>query len=108
MAGPKPVYVSKAQIREAFNAHDFPEKIRKGEVSTRVEISNPAPSHLTFWQPGTMSRLVVYVGGNGTKLATVHEYRLPDGSIGASGFADPKRLVVGEELWIVDPNDHSD
>jgi hypothetical protein len=108
MAGdnPKLVYVSKKAIREAFNAQGFPEKIRKGFVSERVQKSSPAPP-LNFLKPGSISRSVLYVGGNGKKLALVHEYRQPDNSLGASGQPDPKHLLVGDELWVVDPNDRS-
>src|SRR5690349_1234058 len=102
MPPPRSVYVTKKQIRDAFNAQGFAEKIRKGQVSVRVESTHPAPAHLSFWRPGTESRLLLYIGSNGAKLAQVHEYRLPDGRIGASGSPDPKRLLVGDELWIVD------
>jgi hypothetical protein len=105
---PKPVYVSKRAIRDAFNAEGFPEKIRKGLVSVRVEKSWEAPPGRLFLKPGAISRSLLYIGGNGKKLALVHEYRQPDGSLGASGQPDPKWLLVGDELWIVDPNDRSD
>src|SRR5262245_19534746 len=52
-------------------------------------------------------RIVTYVGSNGQRVAQVHEYKKPDGSRGASGLPDPKRLIVNNELWIVDPSDNS-
>jgi hypothetical protein len=35
------------------------------------------------------------------RVALVHEYRLPDGSIGASGLPDPKRLLLEDEILYV-------
>src|SRR5262249_13698682 len=107
MADPRPVYKSKKDIRDAFNGQDFTEKIRKGQVSVRELSSHPAPRHLPFWRDGMKSRLCEYIGPNGAKIAQVHEYKNTDGSLGASGKPDPKRLVVGDELWIVDPKDQS-
>jgi hypothetical protein len=31
-------------------------------------------------------------------------YELPDGTYGASGIPDPKRLLDGNTLFILDPN----
>ncbi len=49
-----------------------------------------------------MSRMVWYYAmtGDGSlrKVALVHEYRRPDGSLGGSGLPDPKRLIVGDEI----------
>jgi hypothetical protein len=35
-------------------------------------------------------------------LATVHFYKKPDGSIGASGKVDPQVLVIGNRI-LIDP-----
>jgi hypothetical protein len=34
------------------------------------------------------------------RVALVHEYRLPDGTIGASGRPDPKRILLEGEILI--------
>lgn len=54
-----------------------------------------------------MSRRISIIGGDGRKLAICHQYILPDGAIGASGQNDPKSLLVGDELWLLDPTDVS-
>ena len=35
------------------------------------------------------------------KVAMVHQYLRPDGTLGASGLPDPKRLLVNDLLYIV-------
>ena len=94
-------------MREAFNSQQFDEKARLGQISFRQEgNASAAPPHLNFPE-GTVSRRVAVIGGNGKKLAICHQYVLPDGSLGASGRNDPKQILVGDELWVVDPNDKS-
>jgi hypothetical protein len=34
-------------------------------------------------------------------VAVMHQYLRPDGTIGASGQPDPKRLVVEGDVWYV-------
>ena len=107
MAAPKGVYKTKAEVREAFNAQQFEAKAKRGPISYRQEgKASPAPAHLNFPE-GTVSRRVAVIGGNGKKLAICHQYLLPGGSIGASGLNDPKQVLVGDELWMVDPSDKS-
>lgn len=99
--------MSKARIREAFNSLNFAEKLKNGTVSARLLGSeNFAPEHLGF-PKGTKSRRMQYIGGNGQAVAVVHEYPIPGGGLAASGLPDPKQLLVGDELWIVDPADKS-
>jgi hypothetical protein len=45
---------------------------------------------------------VVWRDANGTLVADCHQYLRPDGSIGASGKPDPKRLRIGNVVYIVD------
>lgn len=42
--------------------------------------------------------MVWYLGPDGQKLALVHQYLLPDGSISGSGRPDPKRMVLEDEV----------
>jgi len=32
-------------------------------------------------------------------IAIVHQYLLPNGTLGGSGRPDPKRVTVGDEEW---------
>ncbi|HEV8364995.1 MAG TPA: hypothetical protein VGQ52_15885 [Gemmatimonadaceae bacterium] len=50
---------------------------------------------------GTRSQIIAYHAFGGAMVAVVHQYLLPDGSIGASGLPDPKRLLINNMLYIV-------
>jgi hypothetical protein len=39
---------------------------------------------------------------DGQLMAIVHQYRLPNGELGASGLPDPKWLRDGDRILIVD------
>ena len=47
----------------------------------------------------THSQIVLYLDGQGVEVALVHQYLRPDGSIGASGKPDPKRLVKDGKMY---------
>lgn len=54
---------------------------------------HPAPYRST--QPiCNLSQIVAYFDDQGQEVARVHQYKLPDGTLGASGRPDPKRLLV--------------
>jgi hypothetical protein len=42
--------------------------------------------------------MVKYYSQDGEVLALVHQYLRPDGTIGASGKPDPKRLYLTKEI----------
>jgi hypothetical protein len=42
--------------------------------------------------------MVWYLDDQRNRLALVHEYRLPDGSLGGSGKPDPKRMYFEGEI----------
>jgi hypothetical protein len=44
---------------------------------------------------------MAYDDASGVMVAVVHQYLRPDGSLGASGLPDPKRLLVNGILYIV-------
>jgi hypothetical protein len=76
---------------------DLAKKAEDGELLQVVE--REAPARRQANQPaGTMSRMVWYVDTDRVKIALVHEYRHPDGSIGGSGRPDPKRLDINGEI----------
>lgn len=91
--------VTPAELRERFNDAGLFERASAGELLQIVEREGPAPDALQM-PDGTVSRTVWYVDADLQKLALVHEYRLPDGTVGASGLPDPKRMVVDDEIWL--------
>lgn len=100
-APPTVVYESAASIRKRFNESQIPMQIQSGElVETFLhnkELDCPEP-----WQgpPGTRSQIVRYASPGGEWVATVHRYLRPDGSLGASGKLDPKRLRIGGIIYV--------
>lgn len=49
----------------------------------------------------TRSQKIRYYEG-GKWVVTVHQYKRRDGTIGASGKPDPKRLRIGNKVYILD------
>lgn len=47
----------------------------------------------------TRSQILIYWTTRREPVALVHQYLRPDGSLGASGRADPKRVVVENEVY---------
>ena len=51
---------------------------------------------------GTHSQVIRYVDANGKWVLEAHRYQRPDGTVGASGRLDPKRLRIGNTIYIAD------
>lgn len=47
----------------------------------------------------TRSQMIVYRDQEGREIARVHQYLRTDGTLGASGKPDPKRLFENEVLY---------
>jgi hypothetical protein len=46
--------------------------------------------------------MVAYFNSENQEVARVHQYKLPNGSIGASGLPDPVRLLVDGIIYILE------
>jgi len=91
--------VPAAILRQLFNDGRYWERVNENELVAAVEREGPARPQ-AGQPPGTMSRMVWYFDSQRQRVALVHEYRLPDGTLGGSGRPDPKRLMVGDEILI--------
>jgi len=92
--------VSKGRLREIFNECQYFVRMRAGEFREVVVSSSPAP--ITAGQrAGTKSEMIEYRDSN-DRVALVHQYTRPDGSIGASGLPDPKKVLRDDVLYILD------
>jgi hypothetical protein len=87
-----------------FNEERFPERAETGEV-TAVVVHSGAPSPEVGLPFGTKSEMVSYRDVNGLELARAHRYLLPDGTVGASGKPDPKRLFKDGILYRIQKRD---
>lgn len=96
----EPIWVTKQEIREAFNTGGFLHKLAKGElVETLLRDKHARPeSHEPYC---TRSQMVAYKTPEGNLVALVHQYRRRDGKIGASGLPDPKRLLYNNRILAV-------
>lgn len=92
---------SATEIRRLFNDGDFWGRVQRGEFTeVLVAESHPSPPHASL-PACTRSQIVAYFDEQGVKVALVHQYLRPDGSLGASGKPDPKKLLLDGTLHVV-------
>lgn len=88
-------------IRQYFNESQIYKKMASGEYTTYIKRSshpNPPPPGEPYC---THSQIVYYYTKDGRPVAIVHQYLRPNGSIGASGMPDPKRLFLADRILYV-------
>ncbi len=86
-----------------FNDGDFPGRLQRGELTAHLIKDGPAPLREDL-PPGSRSQMVVYRDAQTRQMvAEVHQYMRPDATLGASGKQDPKRMVVGDTLYLLEP-----
>jgi hypothetical protein len=109
MTPPETIIIQKVdewELRRQFNDPGFHSDLMRRtcqKVETYCELAPPSAGQVD----GAMSHVhdwYEYVEDTNTArlLATVHFYKNPDGTIGASGKLDPQMLVIGNTL-LVDP-----
>ena len=77
-----------------FNEQGLWEKTKSGELTT-VTLEDRHPSLTAANEPFcTHSQMVSYRDASDNEVARVHQYLRPDGTIGASGKPDPKRVFI--------------
>lgn len=85
-----------------FNEGKYWEQVKQGTLRS-VLVANNHPSSPRAKVPVcTRSQYRIYVNQNGVKVAAVHQYLRPDGTLGASGRPDPKELLLNGVLYILD------
>lgn len=87
-----------AELRRILNELRLWERSQAGEILTRVASRRP-PHRSSGQPPGTESQMVHYFRLHDLqRIAVVHQFVRPDGSIGGSGRPDPKRLMLETEI----------
>jgi hypothetical protein len=95
----KPVeWVSATIIRQIFNESQLAEKVAAGELTQSLKKNSHLDSPRSREPYCTNSQIVMYFDQKGKLLAIVHQYLRPDGSLGASGKPDPKRLYLPDKI----------
>jgi len=87
-------------LRREFRNQRIPERLADGSLWSLVKSEKVPSPPLAHEPPGTKSQ-IIYVYEGIQKVAVMHQYLRPDGTIGASGQPDPKRLVVEGDVWYV-------
>lgn len=83
-----------------FNDGKYDERAKAGELTVRVAREHHPSSPKAAVPFCTRSQIIAYVDSNGDEIATAHRYLQPDGTLGASGLPDPKRLLKDGTLYI--------
>jgi hypothetical protein len=91
--------LSKIEMRKMFHEYQCMQKLANGALRSMVlkqRHSNPITSKQQFC---THSQLVSIQDSNGEEIVRAHQYKRPDGTIGASGLPDPVRLFIGGVIY---------
>jgi hypothetical protein len=97
------VRVPVSRLRQMFNDGRYYERLQAGELLAVVG-DDRHPSAPAAREPNcTRSQIVHYYDvQQRTKVAIVHQYVRPDGSLGASGRPDPERINDGNTIYSVE------
>jgi hypothetical protein len=97
------VFVSPRILGETFNGSQIPKQIEHGELIPRflrnAYLNHPEQVGEAWCTRGQMIR---YLDDQGTLVVEVFQYMRSDGSLGASGRPDPKRMRIRNEIWIAE------
>jgi hypothetical protein len=99
MPQPIPKIVSEREMRRLFGAGGYRGRIMAGEYRPLIVYDKHRNPPLSFEPFCTRSQRVAYYDTRGDKIVEVHRYLRQDGTIGASGQADPKLLLHNGVLY---------
>src|SRR6266480_714786 len=85
--------VTAQQLRQMFNDGDYWGKTARGELYVLKQVDRHPALPKANVPVCTRSQLLSYHDRSGKKVAIIHQYLLPNGSLGASGKPDPKQLL---------------
>jgi hypothetical protein len=98
---PRQRFIDARKLRRKFNRGRYWERLQAGQLVGAVGASGHPV--LTFEPFCTVSQIVRYFTPAGEKVAVVHQYVRPDGTLGASGRPDPKVIMARGVLYTLDP-----
>lgn len=94
-------YVDGPELRKLFNEGRYADLVSYGALFERlIREDTPIPS--VNEPPGTRSQILAYLDNKGQQICIVHRYLRSDGTLGASGRPDPKKLLHEGTLYILD------
>lgn len=96
---PEVRYVRQAELRQRFDDGRYAERADAGELR-QVLRRNGHPTLAGASEPFcTRSQIVAYLDADGERIAVIHRYLRPDGTLGGSGRPDPKMLAEGGVVY---------
>ncbi len=98
---PHTSYVPESEIRRLFNEGPYLRMIAEGRLTP--EFLRNAHLDVPDFKgnpPCTYRQTIRYLDSHGDPVVEVFQYLKPDGTLGASGLPDPKRLWVGGTVII--------
>jgi len=99
MARPPSQKISVSDLRQLFNEADYWLKAQDGRLKEQLLKDRHPTSPKAPVPICTRSQLISYIDNDGQEIAQVHQYLKPDGTLGASGKPDPKRLLHNGVLY---------
>lgn len=101
------IYMPADKLRELFNQSQYPELIQQNKLVKEIVRSRLLQESALLGKtlpPGTKSEIIIYHDpANKGLYAKVHQYILPDGTIGASGKPDPKAILLDGKMYCFKP-----
>lgn len=96
-------YVPDSEIQGIFNAGPYHQQIEDRQLTPHY-LRN---AHLTQVERGnhpcTQRQMIRYLDSQGNPVVEIFQYLRTDGTLGASGKRDPKRLWLPGEILVVEP-----
>ena len=83
-----------------FNDGRYVARAAAGELTVRVVRDHHPSSPKALVPFCTRSQSIAYFDRKGDEVATAHQYLQPNGTLGASGLPDPKRLMKDGILYV--------
>lgn len=104
MSEPPIKRVSANALRKLFNDSGYWEQYQNGQLQSTLRKSKHPSPPLANEPFCTQSQYITYINELGEKIAGVHQYLRPDGTIGLSGRPDPKEVCVDGVLYVLETN----
>ena len=94
-------YITEKAIQSLFNNSEYPEMITAGTLKRtllkRSHLQNPDRGIGPYC---THSESHLYTSNDGQQFVIVHQYVRPDGTLGASGKPDPKKIKLEDRIYV--------
>lgn len=91
---------SAQELRRIFNSL-YLGPFQSGQLQTVLKKDNHPSPVKSEYPDCTRSQIIVCYDKNGQKIAIVHQYLLPNGTLGGSGLPDPKWVLFKGKIHFI-------